>query len=89
MDCTQKPGGFQQAVFCFSFDNQFLAASVVLPIIHASVFPMKRGVIIFLSFAMVLVCSIGHAQLILTNFTFDGDTLSTNITVSNPTIRPS
>jgi hypothetical protein len=50
---------------------------------------MKRGVTIFLSFAMVLVCSIGHAQLILTNFTFDGDTLSTNITVSNPTIRPS
>jgi hypothetical protein len=38
---------------------------------------------------MVLGCFIGHAQSILTIFTFDGDTLSTNITVSNPTIRPS
>lgn len=38
---------------------------------------------------MVLECSVDYAQLILTNFPFDGDTLSTNITVSNPTIRPS
>jgi hypothetical protein len=44
---------------------------------------MNRGATISLSIAMVL------AQPILTNFTFDGDTLSTKITASNPTLRPS
>ena len=50
---------------------------------------MKHGVTVSLSFAMVLGCSVCCAKLIVTNFAFDGDTLSTNITVSNSTIKPS
>jgi hypothetical protein len=50
---------------------------------------MKRGVTISLSFAMVLGCSVDYAQLIVTNFPFDGDALSANIMVSSLTIRPS
>lgn len=40
---------------------------------------MKRGIIIYFLFAIVVACSVGRAQLVFTNFAFTGNILSTNV----------